>query len=206
MKKIFSRMFLFLLLVVLIILILVPNQIFANGPAVTLDVLPGLPGTDTEVIIWVGNGSGSNYSLHIAKFDGSNYVAIGSPFTGTIPNNSWSESFDRKLSTGKYLAGLEVGTYDYVKYFEVTTCYYEDEVSSKETNWTYSNSCGSAIKQVYIWAEGNGWLMTSDGSSPSIGVSGIGTSTVTVNEAVLDVEKIRYYYNCCPEESVAEPV
>jgi len=203
MKKYIARMLIIGLLAFLCILFIAPLQLYANSVYYTeVNVFPGVANQNTEINVHVEGFNYSGYILTVLKFNGSNYVPYGSAWTGTVPSNDWNQTFNVTLPSGSYRAKLVVQyASDKTKDFYITTCDYEDEVLSQDTSWSYSTSCGNNISQIYIWADGNTWLMTSDGASPSISVNGIGTSTVTVNEGVLDVSKLRYYYNCCSSKA-----
>ena len=207
MKKSVKNIFFSVVLIAIFlsILFIMPTHLFAQSYT-SVDVFPGVAGENTQINVDVDGYYNSYYTLVILKFNGSGYVPYGSPWNGTVDSTNWSQSFNVLLPSGSYQAYLTVqSALPQIEYFYITTCYYEDEAISGETSWSYTTPCGNSILQIYIWVDGNDWLMTSDGASPSIIVSGIGTSTVTVNEAILDVEKIRYYFNCC-SNTESEPV
>jgi hypothetical protein len=188
-------------IIFLSIMLIMPTYLFANSVYSTeVSVFPGISNQNTQINVNVVGFNSSGYILTVLKFNGSTYVPYGTPWSGTVPSGDWSQTFNVTLPSGTYRAKLVVQyASDKTQDFYVTTCYHEELADTGETNWTWSVPCGNIISQLYVWAGGNEWLMTSDGASPSIIVNGIGTSTLTVTEVFLDVEKIRYYYNCCAQ-------
>jgi len=95
-------------------------------------------------------------------------------------------------------------------------CYYEIEVKTEDTEWTLNSPCGSDIVQVYIYYNNynnggsSGFTSSVDsfllmGSVSVLEWNGIGTNSITITELdeIIDIEKIGFWYDCCPKP---EPV
>ena len=214
MKRYIKRSFFYLVLIAVFvsILFIMPTHIFAQSHA-EIDVFPGLAGENTQINVHVVGYMVSSYTVTVLKFNGSAYVQYGTPWNGTYNSGDWSQTFNISLPYGSYrtILTLENVPKD-SKDFYVTTCYYEDEVTSEESFWSYSNQCRNNIMQVYIWFDGDERLMSSDGDNAPpndilAGIDGVSSIHVRLSEGLTEVRKIRYYFNCCYKaEPEAEPI